>query len=720
MKLNKTFTASVLALATLLGTAVVGRADLMTNAVAVDGYIRGGGSLTNVPSLTQTTTNGGIFEVKSGSTLGTAGGTRKAYFKFNLPANANTNANLVFNFVLSGVPQSQAQRIILWGLTQPYPGFSAATLTWSNAQANSTINSNLLASGAVVLAISNVVNSAVAADINRSLTLPGGQGGWGQAYIHSDNTITLAMTAITDGAYNNNSPIRILTNSESITFYSITTGNPPSISTVNDFSIFTGSTVATTNPFTVSDPDETSSNLVMSATSSDGTVVPSAYINFGGSGTNRYFYVTNGLAAGSCRITITATDSAGNPAQSNFKLTVLQTAPAVAGSHTNTLVNTAVGLSLKVTEPGNTNGSLNITVTATSGNPNVVLNSGISITGTGTNRTATVTPVAGADGVAPIIIISTDITNNVSSTNIYSVMVLPATNAVFSDHFDYTISSITGFDNLDSDSGDFWFTRAGGGGTHVKVSSGVCVLTLGPNVQSVIAPLKGGPYQPGSGTVFLTKFKATWTAAPASPDSGTFISLWDETAGSGTTGLRGRFSTTNSPVSGFNARIQTSEGALYTVATTDLQVGETHTFWIKYDVDGAQTTLWVDPANEASAHFVNSDLAGNRPIYDVSLRQGTDTAGSANGVLLDDLSVTITNRPIIAPVITSFTATTNQVVTFTGDTIDPSSAFTVLHATNVVGPYSNSGSAPTTLAPGSFRAIINDTAPERYYRIQRY
>ncbi len=727
MKLNNTITTTLLAIMAVLGMAGAARADLMTNTVVVDGIIRGGGALTNVPSLTQTLTNAGILEVKSGSTLGTTGGTRKGYFKFNLPANANTNANLVFNFVLSGVPQSQSQRITLWGLTQAYPGLSAATLTWSNAQANSTINSNLLASGAVALTVSNVVSSAVATDINRSLTLQGGPAGWGQAYIHSDNTITLAMTGMFDSAYNNNSPIRIVTNSESIIFYSLTSGNPPAITPVNDFSVFTGSTDATTNLFTVSDPDETAGNLVMSATSSDETIVPSAYINFGGSGANRYFYVTNGLAAGSSRITITTTDSAGNPAQANFKLTVLQTAPTVASSHTNTLINTAVALPLKVTEPGNTNGSLNITVTATSGNTNLILNSGIVITGTGTNRIATVTPITGSNGVAPIIIVSTDTTNNVSATNVYSVMVLPATNVVFSDHFDYIINGITGFDSLDADSGNFWFTRAGGSGTHVKVSSGVCVLTLGPNVQSVIAPLKGGPYLPGQGTVLTTKFKITWSVPPASPDSGNIVALWDETSGTGTSGLRGRISTTNT-AGGFHVRVETSDpagglaaNAVYAEFPQDLSAGTAYNIWVKYDVDGAKSQLWVDPANENSPSVVNSDISGGKPIYDVSLRQGTDTAGGANGVFIDDLSVSITNRPIVAPTITSISVTTtNQTIKFTGDTIDPSSAFKVMHATNVDGPYSNTGTTPTTLAPGSFQGIVTDTGDTRFYRIQRY
>lgn len=707
-------------------------ADLLTTNVALDGMIRGGGSLTNIPSLTQTVTNGGIIEVKSGSSFGTTGGSRKSYFKFNVPANINTNANIVFSFVLSASPQSQAQRVVLWGLNQAYPTFAQSTLTWSNAQANNRTDITALVASnasftATALSISNVIATATAGNQNRSFTLNSGAGGWTPVYQSSDNTITFALTGISDSTFNGNSSVRIITNSATLTFYTIISGNPPSVSNMGDMTVYTGDITGTTNFFTVGDPEDGPNALTPVATSSDEAVLPSASVTFGGTGANRYLIITNGAAAGTARITVTVTDSVGNVAQSSFKVTVLQTAPTVFGTHTNTLVNTPVAMQLKVTEPGNTNGSQNITLTAISGNPNLVLNSGIVITGSGTNRIATVTPIAGSNGVAPIIIVSTDTTNNISNTNIYSVMVLPATNAVFSEHFDYTISGVTGFDSLDADSGNFWFTRSGGSGTHVKVSSGVCVLTLGPNVQSVIAPLKGGPYLPGQGTVFLTKFKVTWSVPPASPDSGNIVALWDETSGTGTAGLRGRISTTNSP-GGFRVRVETSDpagglaaNAVYAVYPQDLTAGTAYNIWVKYDVDGAQSRLWIDPVNETSTSVLNSDIAGGKPIYDISLRQGTDTAGSANGVFIDDLSVTITNRPIVVPVITSIALTqTNQVIKFTGDTIDPSSAFKVLHATNVAGSYSNTGVTPTTVTPGSFQAIVTDTGDLHFYRVQRY
>lgn len=650
MKINK-LCSSILGLAVIgLALAPQSRADLITTNVFADAYIRGGGVFTNTNSLTYTLTTG-YLEAKSGSTLGTSGSTRKSYFKFNVPPGVNTNANLVFSFTLAN---GQTGRVRLWGLDQPYTTFNPATINWTNAQANSLVNSNLLTTGpltATSLSISNVITQG--SGQTRSFTLQGGSNGWGRVLM-ADNTICLALTGMYDSVYNANSPVRIATNSSQLTLYTITTGNPPSISYINDFSIGdqnSGATVAITNYFTVSDPDESADNLVMSAFSSNEAVVPANSIFFGGSGTNRYFYITNGLVAGSANITITATDTDGNPAQAYFKITVLGTAPTIAAVHTNTPINTAIALPVSVTQPG-IDSSL-IQLTATSGNTNLVLNTGILVSGSGTNRTVTVTPVAGQDGVAPIILVATSTNTDpvlgtyfISSTNRYCVMVLPSTNVVFSDRFDYLITDITGFDPISTDSGDFWFSRSGAGGTKVKVSSGVVQLLSGANVQSVIARLKDAPYLSGAGRIFTTTFKVQWTGAPASPASGTVVSLYDETAG-GTSGLRGRLSTTNS-AGGFRLRLQNTEGGDQVELPVDLSTGVPYTVRLVHDQDNAQSVLTLDPFGSPTS-VTNLDMAADRTIHDISLRQGSDTGP----LFIDDLQVAISTKPTVGPSISS-------------------------------------------------------------------
>ncbi|MEY4384993.1 MAG: hypothetical protein RLY20_276, partial [Verrucomicrobiota bacterium] len=651
--MNKLKLLGLAAVALLASVSV--RADLVTTNIFADLVVRGGGAWTNTNSVVFTTvTTPGIIEVKSGSSLGTAGGVRKGYFKFNVPANMNTNANLVFTFTLA--TGSQNQRIQLYGLNEPYTNFNAATTAWTNAQANNVANSNLLTSGgltATLLSVSNVITTGAA--VQRSVTIAGGASGWGRV-LKSDNTICLAMTGLFDSLYNSGSPIKIATNSETLTFYTITSGNPPTISTINDFSIgdqYSGATVGMTNYFTVADPDEPAGNLVMSAFSSNESAVSSNSIFFGGSGSSRFFIITNGLVAGTANITVTATDSAGNPAQTYFKITVNQTAPSIVASHTNTLLNTAVAMPVSVTQPG-LNSSL-IALTASSGNTTLVQSSGVVVSGTGTNRTVTVTPVTGQDGVAPIIMIATSTnidtvlqtTNLISSTNRYCVMVLPSTNVVFSDRFDYLITDITGFDPISTDSGDFWFSRAGAGGTKVKVSSGVVQILSGPNVQSIIAPLKGGPYVPGAGRLFTTTFKVQWISSPVgSPDSGNVVALYDETAGS-TTGLRGRLSTTNSP-GGFRLRVQNSEAGDYSELPVDLAAGTLYTVRLQHDQDNAQTVLTLDPLG-TPASVTNVDMSGPRTLHDISLRQGTDTGP----LFIDDLQVSVSTKAVVGPTITA-------------------------------------------------------------------
>jgi hypothetical protein len=343
----------------------------------------------------------------------------------------------------------------------------------------------------------------------------------------------------------------------------------------------------------------------------------------------------------------------------------------------------------------------------------------------GTNRTVTIIPLAGTNGIAPIALWASDGVK--SNRTAFAVQVRPSTNVVFFDAFAYTTNLTSGgnativddIGRLDYESGGFWKLR-NGTTPHIMVINGqaqVTYPTTATTPESLIARLVGGPYAPGKGTVLFSKFKATWTALPPAATSSTIVSLYDETAGS-TTGLRGRLSTTNT-ASGFRVRIQNSEGGLYTEFPQELSVGTTYTIWLKYDVDGAQTTLWVDPLSEASSSVLNTDTAPGRTIHDVSLRQGADTGP----VLIDDLLVTITNRSIVSPVITSLSvssAVPYQTISFTGDTNDPSAAFTVWHASDVAGTWSNSGAGLNTLAPGSFSATVNDTNSMKFYRVKRY
>ena len=120
--------------ATIFTAANLGLAQQVTSNAVAEVIIRGGlfkrSQFSHVPR-----TNSGVLEVKSGSSTGT--GTRKSYVQFDVGASPNTNANATFYIPLSGTPESQAIRVILWGLNQAAPTMGPST-TWNTAQANWT------------------------------------------------------------------------------------------------------------------------------------------------------------------------------------------------------------------------------------------------------------------------------------------------------------------------------------------------------------------------------------------------------------------------------------------------------------------------------------------------------------------------------------------------------------------------------------------------------
>jgi hypothetical protein len=703
------------------------QATAQTIVNSVDARIQGG-TLANTANLAAAGGTPGYLEIKSGSSLNS--GSRKSYFQFSVGSSPNTNANAIFTLVFPTItPASQAQRVQLYALNQAYAGgLNPATVTWNNAQANNTNDNSALLTDptntyTATPLVSAVMPPADSLHTTYTFTLQAGTNATSWGNFVKNGSVTLALTGIPDTTYNGNGPVRSPTNASTLSYYLQIGGGPmPSISACTNVTTYPTINSAT-NYFTVSG---TALSLPPTANSDNQAVVGDADIHIEASGPNWRVYAVGGSTSGTANIVVTVTDGAGNPANANFKVTVNPVVPIVSNPpDTNTLTGVAVTVPFTVYEPlSNAN---NITIWATSLNTNLVPDGNLLVTktdGTGTNRTVKVTPLAGTNGIAPIALWASDGVS--SNRTAFAVQVRPSTSVVFFDPFAYTTNLTSGGNatitndvgRLDYESGGFWKLR-NGTTPHIFVTNGQALVTYpitATTPESLIASLLGGPYAPGKGTVFLTKFKATWAAMPT--NSGTIVSLYDETAGS-TTGLRGRLSTTNSTDTTFRVRIQNSEGGLYAEFPQELSVGTPYTIWIKYDVDGAESTLWVNPVSEASSNVLNPDTAPGRPMYDVSLRQGTDTGP----VLIDDLLVTITNRLIVSPVITSLSlsnAVPYQTLSFTADSKDPSSAFTVWHTSDVNGSWSDSAAGINTLAPGSFTATVNDTNIMKFYRIKRY
>jgi len=170
--------------------------------------------------------------------------------------------------------------------------------------------------------------------------------------------------------------------------------------------------VATT-AFVIGDAETPPASLILTATSTNTTLVPVANIAFGGTGTNRTLSITPvATLFGTTLITISVSDGTAS-ASTSFLLTV----NAVNDSPTmNTLTNwtiledaavQTVKLSGIGSGPGNEN-SQSLTITATSSAPSLIPNPTVNYASPSATGTLNFTPVAGQNGVATITVIVKD------------------------------------------------------------------------------------------------------------------------------------------------------------------------------------------------------------------------------------------------------------------------------------------------------------------------
>jgi len=251
-----------------------------------------------------------------------------------------------------------------------------------------------------------------------------------------NNRLTIVMTGVSD-AQNGSSPVRMLTNSSTLTFPTAA-GAPPSISPIPNITVMAGQP-STYAYFVVSDPEDgvpTAAPTVVSSSNPD--VVPPANVQFGGSGANSYVFVNPAGTEGTSAVTIQILDSAKNPAQRTFTVTVqpLNYAPVISTPPpTNTQAGTFVTIPFTVGDAETIATNLTVSGYITNYSGGILATLSFTSDASGTNRTVTVTPVAGTNGVGVVALIVSD--GAKISTTAFPIMVLPAPNVVFSDHFDY-------------------------------------------------------------------------------------------------------------------------------------------------------------------------------------------------------------------------------------------------------------------------------------------
>ena len=202
---------------------------------------------------------------------------------------------------------------------------------------------------------------------------------------------------------------------------------------------------------TFNDVDDTA--LTPSAVAGNATLVPNAAMIFSGSGNTRILTITPAPNInGSTLITVTVVDPAGAATVTSFLLTVtpVNDAPTVGTlTQQNGLEDTLFSYSPIVVNDSDTPVD-NIVLTATSSNQGLVLNSSISFSGSGANRTIALTPQPNQSGLVVITIYASD--GQANSTQIFNVQINPVNDAP-------TISAIANAStNEDTPTGQIVFT----------------------------------------------------------------------------------------------------------------------------------------------------------------------------------------------------------------------------------------------------------------------
>ncbi len=219
----------------------------------------------------------------------------------------------------------------------------------------------------------------------------------------------------------------VTTGSTSFTLTVNPVNDAPLIST-NNTVLTTDEDFATSASFTLSDVDTPFNQLLLTATSSDQSVLADGGLSFGATGaTTTLFIVPVTNATGQAAITVTVDDGV-TTGSTSFTLTVnpVNDAPLVSVSGmTVTTEDASTSLSMKVSDVDTPFNSL--ILTATSANQSVVADGGISFGATGATTTLFVTPVTNASGQAAITVTVDD--GSSTGTTSFTLTVNPANDA---------------------------------------------------------------------------------------------------------------------------------------------------------------------------------------------------------------------------------------------------------------------------------------------------
>ena len=179
--------------------------------------------------------------------------------------------------------------------------------------------------------------------------------------------------------------------------------SPPTITDVANQTLDEDTTA--TVPVTIGDDNTHAQSLVLSATSSDQTLLPDANITVGGSGADRTLAITpSGNLSGTATVTLTVTDGDETTASDDFDVVVapVNDAPTISNITEKTTPEATTTATTAFTIDDVETPAATLTLSGSSSQPTLVSDSKIVFGGTGADRTIAITPNAGSTGSAVI------------------------------------------------------------------------------------------------------------------------------------------------------------------------------------------------------------------------------------------------------------------------------------------------------------------------------
>lgn len=380
-----------------------------------------------------------------------------------------------------------------------------------------------------------------------------------------------------------------------------------------------------------------------------------------------------------------------------YQVVITNAAPS-ANSVTSSVATTltVIGFAIQPAPPTNTVAGNSVTapvnfidnqtpVTTASGassNPLVLPDAAIVVAAAGSSGSVTMTPPSGASGVALVTVTASD--GAFATNTSFPLIVVPSSDVVFNDHFDYADGSVT------AGSLGLW-ENFSGPANELLVTNGELRVSRSFDEDASVM-LIGQPFD--TNAVLYSRFNVRFTALPTAIGN-YFAHFRDNNSAVG----RIWASTANAASGKFRLGIGNANTATATTAQfpVDLELNSNYVVVTRLSLSNGVATLWINPTSETDAGIWANDPATAFNVTAYAFRQ----AGSEGNMLVDDLAVGTSFASVAGA-----TTTVPLNIEMNGTDVILSwadSHFALQSSTNVTGPYITipSAASPYTNAVNS-------------------